>query len=206
MIIQGSEAWFKSRLGHLTASRMSEALSKGTGVTRDKYKMQLISERLTGQSEKSFSNGYMEWGTQQEKFARMRYESDTDCIVDEAEFYIHPTIKWLGASPDGLLRDEDGSIKGLIEIKCLKTENHLEFFLSESPKIPAKYIVQMQCQMWVTGAEWCDFVSYDSRVIYEHRQIFITRVKRDDKFIKEMEIDVVKFLAEVEETINKLEK
>ena len=206
MIIQGSEAWFKSRLGHLTASRMSEALSKGTGVTRDKYKMQLISERLTGQSEKSFSNGYMEWGTQQEKFARMRYESDTDCIVDEAEFYIHPTIKWLGASPDGLLRDEDGSIKGLIEIKCLKTENHLEFFLSESPKIPAKYIVQMQCQMWVTGAEWCDFVSYDSRVIHEHRQIFITRVKRDDKFIKEMEIDVVKFLAEVEETINKLEK
>ena len=206
MIIQGSEAWFKSRLGHLTASRMSEALSKGTGVTRDKYKMQLISERLTGQSEKSFSNGYMEWGTQQEKFARMRYESDTDCIVDEAEFYIHPTIKWLGASPDGLLRDEDGSIKGLIEIKCLKTENHLEFFLDESPKIPAKYIIQMQCQMWVTGAEWCDFVSYDSRVIHEHRQIFITRVKRDDKFIKEMEIDVVKFLAEVEETINKLEK
>ena len=64
----------------------------------------------------------------------------------------------------------------------------------------------MQTQMWVTGAEWCDFVSYDSRVIYEHRQIFITRVKRDDKFIKEMEIDVVKFLAEVEETINKLEK
>ena len=206
MIIQGSEAWFKSRLGHLTASRMSEALSKGTGVTRDKYKMQLISERLTGQSEKSFSNGYMEWGTQQEKFARMRYESDTDCIVDEAEFYIHPTIKWLGASPDGILRDDNGSIKGHIEIKCLKTENHLEFFLDESPKIPAKYIIQMQCQMWVTGADWCDFVSYDSRVIHEHRQIFITRVKRDDKFIKEMEIDVVKFLAEVEETINKLEK
>ena len=206
MIIQGSEAWFKSRLGHLTASRMSEALSKGTGVTRDKYKMQLISERLTGQSEKSFSNGYMEWGTQQEKFARMRYESDTDCIVDEAEFYIHPTIKWLGASPDGILRDDNGSIKGHIEIKCLKTENHLEFFLDESPKIPAKYIIQMQCQMWVTGADWCDFVSYDSRVIHEHRQIFITRVKRDDKFIKEMEIDVVKFLAEVEETVQKLEK
>lgn len=206
MIEQRSEEWFKQRLGHVTASRMSEALSRGTGVTRDKYKMQLISERLTGQSEKSFSNGYMEWGTQQEKFALMRYECDKDCIVDAAEFYTHPTIKWLGASPDGLLMDEDGSIKGLIEIKCLKTENHLEFFLSESPKIPAKYIVQMQTQMWVTGAEWCDFVSYDSRVTYEHRQIFITRVNRDDKFIKEMEIDVVKFLAEVEETVKKLEK
>ena len=206
MIEQRSPEWFQQRLGHVTASRMSEALSKGTGVTRDKYKMQLISERLTGQSEKSFSNEYMERGVQQEKFALMRYEADTNCIVDEAEFYTHPTIKWLGASPDGLLMDEDGSIKGLIEIKCLKTENHLEFFLSESPKIPAKYIVQMQCQMWVTGAEWCDFVSFDSRVTYEHRQIFITRVKRDDKFIKEMEIDVVKFLAEVEETVQKLEK
>ena len=206
MIEQRSEEWFKQRLGHVTASRMSEALSKGTGVTRDKYKMQLISERLTGQSEKSFSNEYMERGVQQEKFALMRYEADTNCIVDEAEFYTHPTIKWLGASPDGLLMDEDGSIKGLIEIKCLKTENHLEFFLSESPKIPAKYIVQMQCQMWVTGAEWCDFVSFDSRVTYEHRQIFISRVKRNNNIIEEMEIDVIKFLAEIEETINKLEE
>lgn len=206
MIEQRTPEWFQQRLGHVTASKMSDVLAKGTGVTRDKYKMQLISERVTGQSEKSFSNEYMEWGTEQEKFALMRYEADTNCIVDAAEFYTHPTIKWLGASPDGLLMDEDGSIKGLIEIKCLKTENHLEFFLSESPKIPAKYIVQMQCQMWVTGAEWCDFVSFDSRVTYEHRQIFITRVKRDDKFIKEMEIDVVKFLAEVEETVQKLEK
>ena len=206
MIEQRSEEWFKQRLGHVTASKMSDVLAKGSGITRDKYKMQLISERVTGQSEKSFSNGYMEWGTQQEKFACMRYECDTNCIVDAAEFYIHPTIKWLGASPDGLLRDADGLIKGLIEIKCLKTENHLEFFLDESPKIPAKYIIQMQAQMWVTGAEWCDFVSYDSRVTYEHREIFITRVNRDDKFIKEMEIEVVKFLAEVEETINKLEE
>ena len=206
MIEQRSPEWFSQRLGHVTASRMSEALSKGTGVTRDKYKMQLISERLTGQSEKSFSNEYMERGVQQEKFALMRYEADTNCIVDAAEFYTHPTIKWLGASPDGLLMDEDGSIKGLIEIKCLKTENHLEFFLSESPKIPAKYIIQMQTQMWVTGAEWCDFVSFDSRVTYEHRQIFISRVKRNNNIIEKMEIDVVNFLAEIEETIKKLEK
>ena len=206
MIEQRSEEWFKQRLGHVTASRMSEALSKGTGVTRDKYKMQLISERLTGQSEKSFSNGYMEWGTQQEKFARMRYECDTDCIVDAAEFYTHPTIKWLGATPDGLLRDADGLIKGLIEIKCLKTENHLEFFLDESPKIPAKYIIQMQTQMWVTGADWCDFVSFDSRVIHDHRQIFISRVKRNNNIIEKMEIDLVKFLAEIEEIVQKLEK
>lgn len=203
MIEQRSPEWFAQRLGHVTASRMSEALSKGTGVTRDKYKMQLISERVTGQSEKSFSNEFMEWGTQQEKFALMRYECDTGCIVDEAEFYTHPTIKWLGASPDGLLRDANGLIKGLVEIKCRKTENHLEFFLN--PKIPAKYVIQMQTQMWVTGAEWCDFVSYDSRVIHKHRQIFISRVKRNNNIIENMEIDVVKFLAEVEETINKLE-
>jgi len=204
MIEQRSPAWFAQRLGFLTASRMSEALSKGTGVTRDKYKMQLISERLTGQSEKSFSNEFMEYGTQQEKFALMRYECDTGCIVDEAEFYTHPTIKWLGASPDGLLRDANGLIKGVVEIKCRKTENHLEFFLN--PKIPAKYIIQMQTQMWVTGAEWCDFVSYDSRVTYKHRQIFISRVKRDNDIIEKMTIDVEKFLAEIEEIVQKLEE
>ena len=201
MIAQGSLQWFEQRRGHLTASRMSDVLAKGkTGeaVTRQKYRMQIIAERITGLVAESFTSAAMEWGTEQEKFARIRYEADTGYFVDEAEFYTHPTIKWLGASPDGLLNDTGG----LLEIKCPNTQTHLGYLLDK--KAPAAYINQMQTQMWVTGRAWCDFVSYDPRVP-ERLQLFIVRLNRDDALIERMEVEVHKFLSEVEEAINVLE-
>ena len=183
MITQGSEEWFAQRLGHVTASRMSDVLAKGKSggeaVTRAKYRMQIIAERVTGRVADSFSSAAMEWGTEQEPFARMRYAATTGRIVDEAEFYTHPTIKWLGASPDGLLNDTGG----LLEIKCPNTQTHLGYLLDK--KAPAAYINQMQTQMWVTGRAWCDFVSFDPRVP-QHLQLFIVRLNRDDALIEKM--------------------
>lgn len=201
MITQGSPEWFAQRLGHVTASRMSDVLAKGKSgeaVTRAKYRMQIIAERITGLVADSFSSEAMEWGVEQEQYARLRYQAETGRIVDEAEFYTHPFIKWLGASPDGLLNDTGG----LLEIKCPKTHTHLGYLLDK--KAPAAYINQMQTQMWVTGRAWCDFVSYDPRVP-EHLQLFVVRVDRDDALIDKMGIEVNKFLMEVEESINQLE-
>ena len=201
MIAQGTPEWIAQRLGNVTASRMSDVLAKGKSGeagTRQKYRMQLVAERITGLVAESFTSAAMEWGTEQEKFARIRYEADTGYFVDEAEFYTHPTIKWLGASPDGLLNDTGG----LLEIKCPNTQTHLGYLLDK--KAPAAYINQMQTQMWVTGRAWCDFVSYDPRVP-ERLQLFIVRLNRDDALIERMEVEVHKFLSEVEEAINVLE-
>lgn len=201
MIAQGTPEWFEQRLGHVTASRMSDVLAKGKSgeaVTRQKYRMQIIAERITGLVAESFTSAAMEWGTEHEPLARIRYEADTGYFVDEAEFYTHSTIKWLGASPDGLLNDTGG----LLEIKCPNTQTHLGYMLDK--KAPAAYINQMQTQMWVTGRAWCDFVSFDPRVP-EHLQLFIVRLDRDDALIERMEVEVHKFLSEVEESINVLE-
>ena len=202
MIAQGSLQWFEQRRGHLTASRMSDVLAKGKSgeaVTRAKYRMQLVAERITGLVAESFTSAAMEWGVEQEKFARIRYEADTGYFVDEAEFCFHPTIKWLGASPDGVI----SGVNALIEIKAPNTQTHLGYRLDNKP--PAVYVNQMQCQMWVTGAEWCDFVSYDPRVP-DHLQLFVSRLRRDDDLIAKMETEVVKFLGEVDDAIKQLEK
>ena len=201
MIAQGTPEWFAQRLGHVTASRLSDVMAKGkTGeaVTRAKYRMQLVAERITGLVDESFTSAAMEWGVEQEKFARIRYEADTGYFVDEAEFCNHPTIKWLGASPDGII----SGVNALIEIKCPNRETHLGYRLDNKP--PSKYVNQMQCQMWVTGADWCDFVSYDPRVP-EHLQLFISRLQRDNDLIAKMEIETIKFLSEVDDAINQLE-
>jgi len=132
----------------------------------------------------------------QEPFARAAYEAAQGVMVEEVGFVRHPTIEWAGASPDGLVGGD-----GLVEIKCPNTATMIETLLSQ--KVPGKYITQMQFQMACTGRKWCDFVSFDPRMPAK-AQLFVTRVDRDDKFIAEIEAEIVKFLAEVQSQVQKL--
>ena len=66
-----------------------------------------------------------------------------------------------------------------------------------------KYICQMQWQMAVTGKVWCDFISYDPRFPEKHK-LFVKRVERDDKLIKELEEEVIKFESEIQNILKDL--
>jgi len=195
---QRTEEWFSARLGKVTASRVADVLAKiksGESASRKNYKMELVVQRLTGKAGESFTNAAMEWGTEQEPFARMAYEAHTGTFVKEEGFVDHPTIEGFGCSPDGIVGE------GLIEIKAPNTANHIETVLEN--KAPSKYIPQMQCQMAVTGAKWCDFVSFDPRVP-EDLQLFVVRVERDQEYIDSMEVEVKQFLSEVLDLFNQL--
>jgi hypothetical protein len=58
----------------------------------------------------------------------------------------------------------------------------------------------MQAQMAVTGAKWCDFVSFDPRMP-ERSQLLIVRVLRDSEYIIYMEAEIKQFLSEVEKEV-----
>jgi len=198
---QGTEAWFNIRIGKVTASRVADVLAKtktGYSTTRDNYMAQLVCERLTGQKGESFTNAAMQHGTETEPLARAAYEARYDVLVDEVGFVSHPTIEMSGASPDGLVGDD-----GLIEIKCPNTATHIETLLSES--VPNKYYTQMQFQIACTGRKYCDLVSFDNRLPTE-LQMFVKRVPRDDMYIKLIEDEIVKFLAELDTKIAQLMK
>ena len=195
---QRTEEWFAARLGKVTASRVADVLAKiksGESASRKNYKMELVVQRLTNKVGESFTNAAMEWGTEQEPFARMAYEAHTGTFVKEEGFVDHPTIEGFGCSPDGIVGE------GLIEIKCPNTATHIETVLEN--KAPSKYIPQMQAQMVCTGAKWCDFVSFDPRVP-EDLQLFVVRVDRDQEYIDSMEVEVKQFLSEVLDLFNQL--
>ena len=198
---QGSDEWKKARLGHVTASNMAEVMSKAKGIGeaigRYKYKVKLVAERLTGTSGDSYSNAAMEWGIEQEQFACIEYEAAQNVFVEKTGFWLHPTIAWLGVSPDRLVGDE-----GLIEVKCPNTTTHLGYLFEN--KIPADYYKQIQCQLWVTGRKWCDFVSYDPRLPKRNR-LLVVRTERDESLIQEMEAQTIQFLGEINQLIIKLE-
>lgn len=199
MIEQRTDDWYAVRLGKVTASRVADLMAKtktGYSTSRENYMAQLVLERITGQKAESFSSAAMQWGTDQEPFARAAYEAARDVMVEEQGFAPHPTIEMAGASPDGLVGDD-----GLVEIKCPNTATMIETLLTE--KVPSKYIAQMQFQMACTGRKWCDYVVFDPRMPPK-AQLFIKRVDRNDKFIAEMEAEIVKFLAEVQSQVEKL--
>jgi putative phage-type endonuclease len=201
VIEQGSAEWLAIRLGKVTASRITDVLAKGKSseaATREDYRTELVVQRLTNEPGESFTNAAMEWGTQTEPMARIAYEAHANVFVEQVAFVDHPTIEWFGCSPDGLVGET-----GLLEIKCPNSKTHIKYLLANKP--PAKYVPQMQCQMAVTGREWCDFVSYDPR-LPEDLQLFVVRLERDEEYIKAMEAEVEKFLGEVSEMYSKLKE
>jgi putative phage-type endonuclease len=207
MIEQLTEEWFQQRLGKVTASRISDVIAKtktGASTSRQNYLIQLVSERLTGKKGDSFVNQAMLDGIERESAARALYMLNRDVSVTEVGFFDHPVIKNSGASPDGAVNaEEDGKYAGLIEIKCPIETTHTNTLMSKS--VPSKYIPQMQWQLACTNASWVDFVSYNPN-FPPKLQLFIARVDRDQIYISELEVEVEKFLDEVEQTILKLKE
>jgi putative phage-type endonuclease len=198
---QGSEAWHQLRMGKVTASRVADLLAKtktGPSASRGNYLIELALQRVTKTIEESYTNAAMEWGTQTEPQARVAYEVKTGNFVDQVAFIDHPTIAGFGCSPDGIVASD-----GLIEIKCPNSATHWSYIKANEP--PNKYFIQMQAQMSVTGAKWCDFVSFDPRMP-ERSQLLVVRVPRDPEYILYMEAEISTFLKEVEKEVQLMEK
>jgi putative phage-type endonuclease len=197
---QGSHEWIAARLGKVSASRMADMTARtrsGYGASRTNYAAELIVERLTGTPAERYTNAAMAWGTEKEPDAKDAYCFLRDAEIVPVGLVLHPTIAMACASPDGLIGDD-----GLIEVKCPLSATHIDTLLSET--IPEKYVKQMMWQMACTGRQWCDFVSFDPRLPAE-MQVFIRRVPRDNALILELEQETVKFLAEIDQTISKLQ-
>jgi len=177
---------------------MLATVKTGESMSRKNLRADLIAERLTGNKTDSYSNSAMNWGVETEPQARVAYEVFSYNFVDQVAFVDHLTIANFGCSPDGLVGDD-----GLIEIKCPNTSTHLEYI--ETRKPPSKYMTQMMSQMAVTGRQWCDFVSFDPR-LPDGLKLLVIRIERDDAVIAKIEVEAIKFLAEVDAKIVELYK
>lgn len=201
---QGSQMWKELRCGMPTASRAADVIAmtkKGEGADRKNYRTEIICERLTGQPypQSAEHARQVQWGKDQEPYARAAYELAHDVLVETVGFVIHPTVARFGASPDGLVGDD-----GMIQIKCPTTTKHLEWI--QAGVVPVEHIPQMLAEMSCAGRKWCDFVSYDPRLTGdgEHLQLFVRRYHRDEKLIAALEAEVVHFNSEIDQVLSLL--
>ena len=193
--LQGSVQWLMDRVGKVTASRFKDL--QGTAAKREAYLWEVVIERLTGNPTDHYANAAMQHGTEQEPFARMRYEAESGAIVEEVGFVLHPDLAGVGGSPDGFIGSDGG-----LEIKSpFNSANHLKTVLDGMPK---EHLPQVQGTMWITGRAYWDFVSFDPRMPAP-LDLYIQRIPRDEDYIKALAADVAKFIADADALLARLQ-
>ncbi len=213
---QRTDEWMQARAGKVTASRFKDVLARNKptaaqakagelgnpSAERTRYLWQIVTERLTGQPVQMPDAVPLRWGRENEDAARTAYQFTTSARITETGFVAHPTLA-CGASPDGLVSDEsdsDGAF-GLIEIKCpWNSQVHLETWLNGMPE---DHQAQIQGQMWLTGRQWADFISYDPRMPAD-LQLYVQRVKGDPDFQARLEREIIAFSAEADDIVARL--
>lgn len=158
---QRSPEWFAARKGRVTGSMVGAILGLDPNCSRAE-----AMRRMRGQS-KFEGNIATEWGKMHEQEAKEDFEYKFGFEVKDASFVVHPTLDWLGASPDGYINDDM-----VYEAKC-------PFGLRDrAAPVPFKtvsdqphYYAQMQVQMYCTGRKACMFFQwtpYDNAVSIVH--------------------------------------
>lgn len=184
---QGSEEWLAARLGIPTATGF-ENIVTATGkksASYIKYMAELIEESILGGGD-TFKSGFMERGNQLEPQARAAYEFLTgNDVIQVGGVYLNKDREVM-VSPDGLIP----SLKKGLEIKCPKMSTHIRYLLEGG--VPAEYVIQVQANLWVTGYETWDFVSYCPE--YQKQTLYLFTAARDEKLMKAFDEHIPQFV------------
>lgn len=157
-LVQGSEEWFATRCGLLTASEMKHIITpaKLEYAKNDKEKShlyELAAQRFTKYVEPHYVNDDMLRGLGDEIDAKIVYNEKYAPLQDTGFITNDEWGFTLGFSPDGLVGDE-----GFIEVKSRRQKFQLETIVNGT--LPEEHKIQVQTGLLVSRRLWCDFISY----------------------------------------------
>ena len=151
---------------------------------------------MTGEIAETYQSQAMKQGIEREPIARLEYMARTGSVVEEVGFMQHDVLL-AGASLDGII-----GVDGTLEIKCPEPSAHIESLRSKS--CPPEYVAQIQGGLWISGRQYCDFVSWHPS-FPERMRIVIRRIPRLEEYIAQLAVEVETFLAEVNRDVKELE-
>ena len=138
---QRSPEWYLMRDGMISASDAGTVLGQSHYGNRDSVIL-----KKCGEESRPPSGAAIDWGVKYENVAKQIYELRNDVEVFEFGCIKHPTINFLGASPDGITNDGI-----MLEIKCPSSR-------VIDGIIPTGYYCQVQMQLEVCELDRCDFL------------------------------------------------
>lgn len=191
LILNGTPEWDLARNGMITGSNFKTALTVGRdkswpGETAMKYCLEVASQRM-GDEEDEFDTWSMRRGLLLEPEALDEYSLYMMRDIEPASIVFHDTLH-VGCTPDGFVRDRDG--KGTIECKCRTAAKHASYMLSR--KLTDADTYQVQGNLWLTGSDYCDFISYRPLLRNERDRLLVLRVYRDEALISNIALNIAK--------------
>jgi len=171
-----SALWFKLRACRLTASNFGRVLLRKATPTE-----KCLNNLFSKSSVRAIP---LDYGKGNESKAKSKYlEVFTSRHIHDCGLVINKEFIFLGATPDGKVC-ENGKC-GIIEIKCPYTARNytIEQAVRELPDFMLKEntngevlldkrhpnYAQVQGQLMITGAEFCDFIVYTPKDLYVKR-------------------------------------
>jgi hypothetical protein len=167
-IEQNSEEWYALRIGKFTASSFADLFMAKTTKGYRNAIIKVAYERVTGESEETYSNKWMQRGHEKEPSAVENYELLTFNTCEPAGFYEYD--EFTGASPDRKIV----GLNGGAEFKCPSFQIYNEYL--ETGKIPKDYYWQIIGQLLCTGWDFIDYMPYSNPKL---KQILI-RIERNE--------------------------
>lgn len=200
---QRSPEWFALRAGRVTSSVAADMMTTlkkgGEAAGRRNLRVRLALERIVGKPlERDFQSQAMKDGIDREWEAALAYEALTGRVLVPTGFLKHTDLM-AGCSLDGSFDD----FRGIVEIKSPIHATHLDYLTTG--KVPGDYMHQIVHSLYITGAEWCDWLSYQPDFPPALR-VKVVRVERDHTVMDAYELALSLFLSEVDLEVARIQK
>jgi len=171
--VQRTQEWYNFRWNLITASNAWKAFESQTTKNQLIYEKCQPLKNVNDENEEKMvnTNSPLHWGQKYEPLSVLLYEQKYNTRVDDFGCIRHPTYSFLGASPDGIVVNEDSSRYG----RMLEIKNVVSREINGIPK--KEYWVQMQLQMEVCDLNECDFLEtkfteyQDSQSFYDDSRV-----------------------------------
>lgn len=189
---QGSEDWFRARMGIPTASEFGTVLAPragSEGKMRRTYLHKLAGEIITGEPMERYGNAHMDRGHEMEAGARSLYAFMSDADPTQIGFLRNGQK---GCSPDSLIGDA-----GMLEIKTKLPHLLIDCILKDD--FPAEHKAQCQGALWVAEREWVDIAVYWPRM-----PLFVKRAYRDEEYISKLSDAIDAFNADLAAVVDRI--
>jgi YqaJ-like viral recombinase domain len=198
-VVQGTEDWFRARMGMPSASNFHTVMAAGrdgdASMTRAEYMRRLAGEIITDEpAEETFKSRAMERGKEMEPQAIADYERRKGVEVQRVGLGINFSgLKKCCASPDGLV-----GFGGGLETKTMRPDKMI-VLLEKNVTMPPEHRAQVMGNMLVFERDVWDF-----KIFYPKMPDFTVSVFRDDAYIRELHNQIEIFNHELGRMVQKL--
>lgn len=199
MIRQRTAEWYNARLGKFTASCFYELMAKPANSSSVwsksaiNYIQNLALQIYLNENTWRPDNDATRWGMRHEEMALKEFEYASGFLAKETGFVLHPRFPEAGATPDAIIIEEKISPELILaQVKCpYSQKNHLKYSgkigdAKTLKKCRSAYFWQMQGEIWVTGASYSYFVSFDPRQ-FGKKRLHYAKIEQDQNAIDQFE-------------------